>query len=150
MQRRDATRHRTSMFPATKTPERNDIQNFPARSGALSGNMNISEWIQRHISAHTCRHCSLPRMEQLVQGPSFSAPITNVTIPVGREAILSCVVANLSTYKLQRASVDFIAVNVFLSTLQKRESARMDFMMWQTSFTVSPQSLMNLSSFIMR
>ncbi|KYM99869.1 hypothetical protein ALC62_09489, partial [Cyphomyrmex costatus] len=33
------------------------------------------------------------------EGPSFSAPITNVTVPVGREAILSCVVANLSTYK---------------------------------------------------
>lgn len=54
---------RTSIFSATKTPERNDIQNFPpARSGALSGNMNISGWIRRHISAHTCRHFSLPRM----------------------------------------------------------------------------------------
>ncbi|XP_025074437.1 uncharacterized protein LOC112552749 [Pogonomyrmex barbatus] len=36
------------------------------------------------------------------EGPSFSAPITNVTVPVGREAILSCVVANLSTYKALR------------------------------------------------
>ncbi|XP_028044529.1 lachesin isoform X2 [Monomorium pharaonis] len=40
------------------------------------------------------------------QGPSFSAPITNVTVPVGREATLSCVVANLSTYKVAWLRVD--------------------------------------------
>ncbi|TGZ56530.1 Lachesin, partial [Temnothorax longispinosus] len=40
------------------------------------------------------------------EGPSFSAPITNVTVPVGREAILSCVVANLSTYKVAWLRVD--------------------------------------------
>lgn len=32
--------------------------------------------------------------------PKFSAPITNVTAPVGREAILACVVQDLSTYKV--------------------------------------------------
>lgn len=32
--------------------------------------------------------------------PKFSAPITNVTVPVGREAILACVVQDLSTYKV--------------------------------------------------
>nr|XP_012216576.1 PREDICTED: lachesin-like isoform X1 [Linepithema humile] len=40
------------------------------------------------------------------EGPSFTAPITNVTVPVGREAILSCVVANLSTYKVAWLRVD--------------------------------------------
>ncbi|XP_032679470.1 lachesin-like [Odontomachus brunneus] len=40
------------------------------------------------------------------EGPSFSAPITNVTVPVGREAILACVVANLSTYKVAWLRVD--------------------------------------------
>ncbi|XP_058810886.1 opioid-binding protein/cell adhesion molecule homolog isoform X2 [Phymastichus coffea] len=33
-------------------------------------------------------------------GPIFTEPILNVTIPVGREAVLSCVVENLSTYKI--------------------------------------------------
>lgn len=32
--------------------------------------------------------------------PKFSAAITNVTVPVGREAILACIVQNLSAYKV--------------------------------------------------
>lgn len=32
--------------------------------------------------------------------PKFSAPITNVTAPVGREAILACIVQDLSAYKV--------------------------------------------------
>jgi hypothetical protein len=32
--------------------------------------------------------------------PKFGAPIQNVTVPVGREAVLSCVVDNLQTYKV--------------------------------------------------
>ncbi|XP_020280041.1 protein amalgam-like [Pseudomyrmex gracilis] len=40
------------------------------------------------------------------EGPSFSEPIANVTVPVGREAVLSCVVANLSTYKVAWLRVD--------------------------------------------
>ncbi|XP_076162637.1 neurotrimin [Ptiloglossa arizonensis] len=39
-------------------------------------------------------------------GPSFIVPITNVTIPMGREAVLACVVANLSTYKVAWLRVD--------------------------------------------
>ncbi|XP_077288081.1 neurotrimin-like [Arctopsyche grandis] len=38
--------------------------------------------------------------------PKFSAPITNVTAPVGREAILACVVQDLSTYKVAWLRVD--------------------------------------------
>ncbi|XP_043269582.1 opioid-binding protein/cell adhesion molecule homolog [Venturia canescens] len=33
-------------------------------------------------------------------GPSFTVPISNVTVPVGREAILACVVEDLSNYKV--------------------------------------------------
>ncbi|XP_011698641.1 PREDICTED: neurotrimin-like [Wasmannia auropunctata] len=40
------------------------------------------------------------------EAPSFTAAITNVTVPVGREAILSCVVANLSTFKVAWLRVD--------------------------------------------
>lgn len=32
--------------------------------------------------------------------PKFGEPIFNVTIPVGREAVFSCVVDNLQTYKV--------------------------------------------------
>ncbi|XP_037965059.1 neurotrimin [Plutella xylostella] len=38
--------------------------------------------------------------------PGFSAPITNVTAPLGREAILACTVHNLSTYKVAWLRVD--------------------------------------------
>lgn len=34
--------------------------------------------------------------------PKFKEPITNVTAPVGREAILSCVVQELAGYKVIR------------------------------------------------
>ncbi|RLU14912.1 hypothetical protein DMN91_012799 [Ooceraea biroi] len=40
------------------------------------------------------------------EGPSFSAPITNMTVSVGREAVLTCIVANLSTYKVAWLRVD--------------------------------------------
>ncbi|XP_012136049.2 neurotrimin [Megachile rotundata] len=40
------------------------------------------------------------------EGPSFTVPITNVTVPMGREAVLACVVANLSTYKVAWLRVD--------------------------------------------
>lgn len=32
--------------------------------------------------------------------PKFGEPLQNITIPVGREALLSCVVDNLQTYKV--------------------------------------------------
>nr|XP_033205060.1 neurotrimin-like [Bombus vancouverensis nearcticus] len=40
------------------------------------------------------------------EGPSFTVPITNVTIPLGREAVLACVVANLSAFKVAWLRVD--------------------------------------------
>lgn len=32
--------------------------------------------------------------------PDFSEPIRNVTVPLGREAVLSCVISNLAEYKV--------------------------------------------------
>lgn len=32
--------------------------------------------------------------------PKFSSPITNITVPVGREAVLTCVVHDLVTFKV--------------------------------------------------
>ena len=34
--------------------------------------------------------------------PSFAGPIENVTVPIGREATLSCIVQNLGAYKVSR------------------------------------------------
>ncbi|CAH0553150.1 unnamed protein product, partial [Brassicogethes aeneus] len=42
----------------------------------------------------------------LLENPKFSAPITNVTVPVGREAILSCLVEDLGQYKVAWLRVD--------------------------------------------
>ncbi|XP_036226943.2 uncharacterized protein [Bactrocera oleae] len=38
--------------------------------------------------------------------PKFGEPIQNVTVPVGREAVLQCVVDNLQTYKIAWLRVD--------------------------------------------
>ncbi|CAH2071255.1 unnamed protein product, partial [Iphiclides podalirius] len=38
--------------------------------------------------------------------PGFSAPIANVTAPLGREAVMACTVHNLSTYKVAWLRVD--------------------------------------------
>lgn len=34
--------------------------------------------------------------------PKFAEPITNVTVPVGREATLVCIVDDLGSYKVSR------------------------------------------------
>lgn len=39
------------------------------------------------------------------ENPKFTAPITNVTVPVGREAILTCLVEDLGQYKVSRNHV---------------------------------------------
>jgi hypothetical protein len=38
--------------------------------------------------------------------PKFGEPITNVTVPVGREATLTCIVDDLATYKVNSASAE--------------------------------------------
>lgn len=32
--------------------------------------------------------------------PYFASPLQNVSVPIGREAVLSCIVNNLGTYKI--------------------------------------------------
>ena len=34
--------------------------------------------------------------------PEFSAPIKNITVPLGREAVLTCSVTDLGNYKVNR------------------------------------------------
>ncbi|XP_044757208.1 neurotrimin-like [Coccinella septempunctata] len=41
-----------------------------------------------------------------LENPKFTAPITNVTVPVGREAILTCLVEDLGQYKVAWLRVD--------------------------------------------
>lgn len=38
----------------------------------------------------------------VTENPKFSEPITNVTVAVGREAILVCLVEDLGAYKVRR------------------------------------------------
>lgn len=48
--------------------------------------------------------------------PKFKEPITNVTAPVGREAILSCVVQDLAGYKVIHNFLKlYISAHRFLS-----------------------------------
>jgi hypothetical protein len=42
--------------------------------------------------------------------PKFSAPISNVTVAVGREAILTCVVHDLGSYKVRFFVEGFVGV----------------------------------------
>lgn len=50
--------------------------------------------------------------------PDFAEPMGNVTVPVGREAVLSCTVSNLGQYKV-RLNVQFrfieqlVSINIF-------------------------------------
>lgn len=41
--------------------------------------------------------------------PNFSSPIANITVPVGREAVLTCVVHDLFSYKVRiKSKISFI------------------------------------------
>ncbi|XP_050440686.1 neurotrimin-like isoform X3 [Adelges cooleyi] len=44
--------------------------------------------------------------EDIVEMPKFAEPITNVTVPVGREATLVCIVDDLGSYKVAWLRVD--------------------------------------------
>lgn len=41
--------------------------------------------------------------------PSFTQPIENVTVPVGRETILSCSVQNLGGFKVSNSRKNFLS-----------------------------------------
>jgi hypothetical protein len=48
--------------------------------------------------------------------PHFSESIRNVTVPLGREAVLSCVINNLADYKVSSSDGNLKdAKNIFLS-----------------------------------
>ncbi|XP_055682669.1 opioid-binding protein/cell adhesion molecule homolog [Lutzomyia longipalpis] len=53
-------------------------------------------------------HSSLLRTtsSEVTVDPKFSMPINNVTVPIGREAILTCVVQDLGSYKVAWLRVD--------------------------------------------
>ncbi|XP_067620613.1 uncharacterized protein DIP-theta isoform X3 [Eurosta solidaginis] len=70
---------------------------------------------------HIAHHFEMQNQEELLEDirddtsvnlipekdlPKFGEPLQNVTIPVGREAILQCVVDNLQTYKIAWLRVD--------------------------------------------
>ncbi|KAL2734016.1 zwei Ig domain protein zig-8-like isoform X2, partial [Vespula squamosa] len=61
-----------------------------------------ANWIDnanvRHGGFMVRRH--VEKTMNLVSDPNFKEPIANVTAPVGREAILSCVVQDLAGYKV--------------------------------------------------
>ncbi|XP_070489902.1 neurotrimin-like [Chironomus tepperi] len=51
-------------------------------------------------------HIALSAVSSEVSDPKFSAPITNVTAAVGREAVLTCQVLDLGSYKVAWLRVD--------------------------------------------
>ncbi|XP_031337227.1 lachesin-like [Photinus pyralis] len=53
-----------------------------------------------------CLQRDLPNLKVANDNPKFTGPIVNVTIPVGREAIIECGVDNLSTFKVAWLRVD--------------------------------------------
>lgn len=48
-----------------------------------------------------------------IEDPEFSSPIGNVTVPLGREAVLTCAVTNLGNYR-----VSFITFICLIAILQ--------------------------------
>lgn len=49
------------------------------------------------------------------ESPRFISPIVNVTVPVGREAVLECMVDNLSTFRVCITHIISIYVNDIVS-----------------------------------
>lgn len=68
--------------------------------------LNIVMNVTRTMLPVTCvRHqCTTSEVESIFVSdiPKFSGPITNVTVSVGREAVLECGVDNLSTFKVSK------------------------------------------------
>ncbi|XP_049318511.1 opioid-binding protein/cell adhesion molecule homolog isoform X2 [Bactrocera dorsalis] len=92
-----------------------DMNSFDRDTG-ISGGPEESE--ERD---HIAYHFEMKKHEELLEDirddastnllldkdlPKFGEPIQNVTVPVGREAVLQCVVDNLQTYKIAWLRVD--------------------------------------------
>ncbi|XP_055711583.1 neurotrimin-like isoform X1 [Phlebotomus papatasi] len=52
-----------------------------------------------------------------INDPSFSAPIANITVPVGREAIMTCIVHDLASFKVAFLRVDTQTILTIQSTV---------------------------------
>ncbi|GJQ77103.1 hypothetical protein Trydic_g23673 [Trypoxylus dichotomus] len=62
----------------------------------------------RRVKQTKCNRAGIIREAHTTvsESPRFIGPITNVTVPVGREAILECTVDNLSTFRIAWLRVD--------------------------------------------
>lgn len=54
--------------------------------------------------------------------PTFTEPIPNVTVAVGRDAALPCVVDNLGTHRVSLAQTSSLATSSFLSFKKRKEN----------------------------
>lgn len=63
--------------------------------------------------------CAPPISQPAAADPNFSKPIQNITIPVGREAVLTCEVHELSSYKVRMNLTIYIyhSTNYFVCKL---------------------------------
>lgn len=50
--------------------------------------------------------------------PKFAEPITNVTVPVGREATIVCIVDDLGSYKVKR-KLPTLVINNYIYLAEK-------------------------------
>ncbi|EDV99481.1 GH13004 [Drosophila grimshawi] len=64
----------------------------------------------RHLAVYRThaqrQRCECRRQSQNQADPKFSGPISNVTVPVGRDALLTCIVHDLVSYKVAWLRVD--------------------------------------------
>ena len=64
---------------------------------------------QIHKFVSVLNRCPLPiNVLFLLTDPKFAEPIVNVTVPVGREAILVCVVDDLSSFKVGKIILAYL------------------------------------------
>lgn len=69
--------------------------------------------------------------------PKFGEPISNVTIPVGREATLTCVVEDLATYKVRHIDTNFLKAS---ETRNRAQNNMVINYVWTSMF--SPYSVL--------
>lgn len=64
------------------------------------GVTRVSWWFCRRFRRSVCITLLLLCVPALTDGPRFIEPIPNVTVALGRDASLPCVVENLGSYKV--------------------------------------------------
>lgn len=70
--------------------------------------VHIQSWLMiiLIVLCHNNNHSRIETAAEVVADPKFSSPISNVTASVGREALLTCVVQDLGSYKVAWLRVD--------------------------------------------